>query len=316
MKILVTATNYSKYCRPGKKILEDAGCEIVENPHGRPYTFEELKEIVGDIDGVVAGVDTWDETVFQLAPRLKAIARFGVGVDNIDLEAAKKHGIIVSNSPGINSSAVAEQAAALILAAVRRVPEMNAAVRKGQWPRPMFHELKSRTIGLLGFGAIARNLAERLSGFHPQIIAYDKFPNQIAADKLGVKMVSLEEILSKSDILSIHLPATPETKHLICRKTLELMKDGVYLINTARGSIVDEKETAEALKSGKLAGYATDVFETEPIDFNGPLFDFENYIATPHVSAETYENCEATSIVTAEALLAVLEGKEPKNRLV
>lgn len=316
MKILVTATNYSKYCRPGKKILEDAGCEIVENPHGRPYTFEELKEIVGDIDGVVAGVDTWDETVFRLAPRLKAIARFGVGVDNIDLEAAKKHGIIVSNSPGINSSAVAEQAAALILAVIRKVPEMNAAVRKGQWPRPMFHELKSRTIGLLGFGAIARNLAEKLSGFHPQIIAYDKFPNQSMADKLGVKMVSQEEVLSQSDIISIHLPATPETKHLICNKTLESMKNGVYLINTARGSIVNEKDVSEALKSGKLAGFATDVFETEPIDLNGPLFDFENYIATPHVSAETYENCETTSIVTAEALLAVLGGKEPKNRLV
>lgn len=316
MKILVTATNYSKYCRPGKKILEDAGCEIVENPHGRPYTFEELKEIVGDIDGVVAGVDTWDETVFRLAPRLKAIARFGVGVDNIDLEAAKKHRIIVSNSPGINSSAVAEQAAALILAVIRKVPEMNAAVRKGQWPRPMFHELKSRTIGLLGFGAIARNLAEKLSGFHPQIIAYDKFPNQSMADKLGVKMVSQEEVLSQSDIISIHLPATPETKHLICNKTLESMKNGVYLINTARGSIVNEKDVSEALKSGKLAGFATDVFETEPIDLNGPLFDFENYIATPHVSAETYENCETTSIVTAEALLAVLGGKEPKNRLV
>lgn len=316
MKILVTATNYSKYCRPGKKILEDAGCEIVENPHERPYTFDELKEIVRDIDGVVAGVDTWDEKVFQFAPKLKAIARFGVGVDNIDLEAAKEHGIIVSNSPGINSSAVAEQAAALILAAVRRVPEMNEAVRKGQWPRPMYHELKSRTIGLLGFGAIAQNLAERLRGFHPRIIAYDKFPNQVAADKLGVKMVSCEEVLTQSDIISIHLPATPETKHLICGETLESMKAGVYLINTARGSIVNEKDVAEALKSGKLAGFATDVFETEPIDLKGPLFGFGNYIATPHVSAETYENCETTSIVTAEALLAVLGGKEPKNRLV
>ncbi len=316
MKILVTATNYSKYCQAGKKILEDAGCEIVENPHGRPYTFEELKEVVGDIDGVVAGVDTWNEEVFRIAPSLKAIARFGVGVDNIDLEAAKTRGIIVCNSPGINSSAVAEQAAALILCAVRRIPEMNGAVRNGEWPRPMFHELKSRTIGLLGFGAIARKLAQYLSGFQPEIIAYDKFPDEKTADRLGVKMVSQEEVLSRSDIISIHLPATPETRHLICRKTIEQMKKGVYLINTARGSIVKEADAAEALSSGRLAGFATDVFETEPVDRSGPLFRFSSYIATPHVSAETYENCEQTSVVTAEALLDVFMGKEPANRLV
>ena len=141
MKVLVTATNYSKYCQPGKKLLEEAGCEIIENPHGRPYTFEELKEIVGDIDGVVVGVDTWNEEVFRLAPKLKVLARFGVGVDNIDLKAAEKREIVVCNSPGINSSAVAEQAAALILSSMRQIPQMNNAVRDGKWPRPMFHEL-------------------------------------------------------------------------------------------------------------------------------------------------------------------------------
>ena len=125
MKVLVTATNYSKYCQPGKKLLEEAGCEIIENPHGRPYTFEELKEIVGDIDGVVVGVDTWNEEVFRLAPKLKVLARFGVGVDNIDLKAAEKREIVVCNSPGINSSAVAEQAAALILSSMRQIPQMN-----------------------------------------------------------------------------------------------------------------------------------------------------------------------------------------------
>lgn len=316
MKVLVTATNYSKYCQPGRRLLVEAGCEIIENPHGRPYTFEELKEIIGDVDGVVAGVDTWDENVYRLAPKLKVIARFGVGVDNIDLEAAKKHGIVVSNCPGINSSAVAEQAAALILSAARRIPEMNAAVRRGQWPRPMFHELKSQTIGLLGFGAIARNLAERLGGFHPRMIAYDKYPDIAAAADLGVEMVSLEEVLEQSDIISIHLPATPETEHLICRETVKRMKDGVYLVNTARGSIVCERDVAEALRCKKLAGFATDVFETEPIDLGGPLFEMENYIATPHVSAETYENCKTTSVVTAKSLLAVFSGNEPKNRLV
>ena len=316
MKVLVTATNYSKYCQAGKKILEDAGCEIIENPHGRPYTFEELKEIVEDIDGVVVGVDDWNEDVFKLAPKLKGMARFGVGVDNIDLNAAKEHGIIVCNSPGINSSAVAEQAVALLLSLIRNIPEMNRAVRKGEWPRPMFHELKSRTIGFLGFGAIARNVAQRLAGFGPEMIAYDKYPNQEAADKLGVRLVSQEEVLKESDIISIHLPATDETKHLINKETIQQMKDGVYIVNTARGSIVNEADMAGALESGKAAGFGTDVFEHEPIDLSGPLFKYDNYIATPHVSAETFENCETTSVVTARALLAVFEGREPENRLV
>ena len=316
MKVLVTATNYSKYCQPGKKLLEEAGCEIIENPYGRPYTFEELKEIIGDIDGVVVGVDTWNEEVFRLALNLKVLARFGVGVDNIDLKAAKDRGIIVCNSPGINSSAVAEQAAALILSSIRQVPQMNNAVREGKWPRPMFHELKSRTVGFLGFGAIARNLAERLAGFHPEMIAYDKYPNQEMADKLGVKLVSQDEVLSLADIISIHLPATDETKHLISKENIDQRKDGVYVVNTARGSIVYEKDMAEALKSGKVAGFASDVFETEPIDLAGPLFAFPNYIATPHVSAETYENCETTSVVTAKAILAVFGGKEPEHKLV
>lgn len=316
MKVLVTATNYSKYCQAGKKILENAGCEIIENPHGRPYTFDELKEIVEDIDGVVVGVDDWNEDVFKLAPKLKGMARFGVGVDNIDLNAANEHGIIVCNSPGINSSAVAEQAVALLLSLIRNIPEMNSAVRKGEWPRPMFHELKSRTIGFLGFGAIARNVAQRLAGFGPEMIAYDKYPNQEAADKLGVRLVSQEEVLKESDIISIHLPATDETKHLINKETIQQMKDGVYIVNTARGSIVNEADMAEALESGKVAGFGTDVFEHEPIDLSGPLFKYDNYIATPHVSAETFENCETTSVVTARALLAVFEGREPENRLV
>lgn len=316
MKVLVTATNYSKYCQAGKKILENAGCEIIENPHGRPYTFDELKEIVEDIDGVVVGVDDWNEDVFKLAPKLKGMARFGVGVDNIDLNAAKEHGIIVCNSPGINSSAVAEQAVALLLSLIRNIPEMNSAVRKGEWPRPMFHEFKSRTIGFLGFGAIARNVAQRLAGFGPEMIAYDKYPNQEAADKLGVRLVSQEEVLKESDIISIHLPATDETKHLINKETIQQMKDGVYIVNTARGSIVNEADMAEALESGKAAGFGTDVFEHEPIDLSGPLFKYDNYIATPHVSAETFENCETTSVVTARALLAVFEGREPENRLV
>lgn len=316
MKVLVTATNYSKYCQKGKQIFLDAGVEVVENPHERPYTIPELRQIVPEIDAVVAGVDTWNEEIFSHARRLKVVARFGVGVDNIDLEAAKRRGIVVCNTPGINSAAVAEQTVALMLSLLRRVPELNQSVRMGFWTRPMFHELKSRKIGFLGFGKIARHAAEMLRGFHPEMLAYDKYPDDDAAGRLGVRMVLAEALLREADIISVHLPAVEETHHFLRNETFGQMKTGVYIVNTARGSIVNEKDLAEALRQGKVAGYGTDVFEEEPVRKENPLFAFENYIATPHVSAETYENCETTSIVTASSVLAVLQGREPENRLV
>lgn len=315
MKVLVTATNYSRYCQAGKQIFQNAGWEIIENPHSRPYTFDELRELVRDVDAVVAGVDTWEEQIFRLAPKLKVIARFGVGVDNINLEDAKRYGIAVCNAPGINTSAVAEQAVALMLCITRKIPELNARTKQGAWPRVMMHEMKSRTVGLLGFGAIARDVSLKLQGFGPKIIAYDKYPNMELAEKLGVEMTDLETVLKESDIISIHLPALEDTKGIICMENICKMKDGVLLVNTARGTLVKEGDIVEALEKGKIAGYAADVYEQEPVTPDNPLFGLERCITTPHTSAETYENCEQTSIYTANAVLDILAGKEVKSRL-
>ncbi len=315
-KILVTATNYSKYCTQGKQLLLDYGCEIIENPHEYTYPREELKELVKEVQGVVAGIDIWDDEIFKLAPGLQAIARFGVGIDNIDLKKAKEYGIVVSNAPGINTSAVAELALGLILALTRRIPDLNGAVRRGEWTRPMTHELKSRTVGFLGFGAIACDLAGKLKPFGVRMIAYDKFPDHQKAELAGVKLVSREEVLRESDIISIHMPATEETRGFINEATIKEMKEGVYLVNTARGSIVDEKALYQGLKSGRIAGYGTDVYESNPVAPNNPLFEFPQYIATPYTAAETYENYAATAIAASQALIAVFNGKEPKNKLV
>jgi D-3-phosphoglycerate dehydrogenase len=315
-KILVTATNYSKYCKEGKQLLLDYGCEIIENPHAYTYPREELKKLVTDIHGVVAGIDLWDEEIFQLAPDLQAIARFGVGVDNIDLKKAGEHGIVVSNAPGINTSAVAELALGLILSLTRRIPNLNESLRKGEWSRPMTHELKSQTVGFLGFGAIARNLAGKLKPFGARMIAYDKFPNKQNADNLEVELVGLKKVLEESDIISIHMPATEETREFINEEAILSMKPGVYIVNTARGSIVDEKALYQGLKSGKIAGYATDVFDNNPAFTENSLFEFPEYIATPYTAAETYENYAANGITAAQALISVFNGEEPKNRLV
>ena len=245
MKILVTVTNYSKYCQAGKRILQDAGCEIIENTSGRPFTAEELEELVGDVDGAIAGADVWSEQIFRAALKMKVLVRFGVGVDNFDLEAAKKYGITVCNCPGINTTAVAEQAVALILGLTRQIVWLNKETKEGKWPRIMMHELKSCTVGILGFGSIGRNICEKLKVFSPVLIAYDKYVDEKEAERLGVEMVSFEEVLKRSDVISVNLPAVPETIGIINSQNITKMKKGVYLVNTARGSLVKEKDVAE-----------------------------------------------------------------------
>ena len=316
MKILVTVTNYSKYCQAGKRILQDAGCEIIENTSGRPFTAEELEELVGDVDGAIAGADVWSEQIFRAALKMKVLVRFGVGVDNFDLEAAKKYGITVCNRPGLNTTAVAEQAVALILGLTRQIVWLNKETKEGKWPRIMMHELKSCTVGILGFGSIGRNICEKLKVFSPVLIAYDKYVDEKEAERLGVEMVSFEEVLKRSDVISVNLPAVPETIGIINSQNITKMKNGVYLVNTARGSLVKEKDVAEAIRTGKIAGFATDVYAREPITRENPLLSSDRVIMTPHTSAETYENCETTSCVTAKIVLDVLRGREPENRLV
>lgn len=312
-KVLVTATNYSLLCAEAKRLLEEGGCEIIENRVGRPHTFEELVPLVGDIDGVVAGVDTWDEEVFKLAPKLKAIARFGVGVDNIDLAKAKEFGVRVTNVPGGNANAVAELTVGLLLSLIRSLPALHQSARRGYWDRRVGEELAGKTVGLLGFGNIAQMVAKKLKGFDVSIIAYDKYPNAAKADELGVELVTSDEVLARGDIVSMHLPSLKETRHMMNDEQFAKMKPGAYFINTARGALVDEKALYRALEKRAIAGAAIDVYETEPVSADNPLFQLDNIITTPHTAAETAETYNRVGLVTAQALLDVFAGKEPAN---
>lgn len=314
-KVLVTATGYSTYCQKAKQLLEGRGVEVIENQLGRPFTQAELLAVVEDIDGVVAGVDTWDEAIFTQAPKLRAIARFGVGVDNIDLASAKEHGVVVSNAKGINSSPVAELAVALMLASLRNIPHLNVTTRQGKWERFMGRDLSGLTVGLLGFGDIAQRVAKKLSGFDVTLVAYDLYPNAEKAATLHTNMIPLEEVLTRSDIVSMHLPSLPETQGMMNDARFASMKDGAIFINTARGALVQEEALYRALFSGKLSAAACDVFEEEPANPSNPLFTLENYIATPHTAAETFATYENVGLLTAQALLDVFDGKEPVNRL-
>lgn len=314
-KVLVTATNYSTYCSAAKALLEENGVEVIENPYGRPMTREELLTAVGDIDGVVVGVDTWNEEIFAHAPKLRAMARFGVGVDNIDLAAAKAHGIQVTNAKGMNSNPVAELTVGLILSTLRNVPAFNASIREGKWDRFMGRDLAGMTVGLLGFGDIAQRVAKKLSGFDVSICAYDLYPNLEKARELNVEMVSMEEALHRADVVCMHLPSLPATHHIMDVRTFGMMKDGSYFINTARGALVDETALAQALQSGKLTAAAIDVFDQEPVRRDNPLFALPNLFATPHTAAETYDTYHNVGLATARQLLDVFAGKKPNNLL-
>ncbi|MFT3984959.1 MAG: phosphoglycerate dehydrogenase [Lachnospiraceae bacterium] len=315
-KVLVSATNYPELCARGKKMLEEHGFTVSATTNGRPYTPEELKAMIGDFDAAVVGCDIWNEEIFKEGKKLKALARFGIGVDNIDLEAAGRHGIRVSNCVGINSNSVAEHAVTLMFAMNRLIPRLNNTTREGKWERVVVHEMNHYTVGLLGFGGIARKVAEKLNPFGARLIAYDVFPNEEEADKRKVELCDLETLLRESDIISIHVPAMAETLHIINRESIRLMKDGVYLVNTARGAVVDEKAAYEALLSGKIAAFASDVFEKDPVEPKNPLLSLDNFICTPHTAAESYENYELTGIETAQAIIDVFENRTPKNLLV
>lgn len=314
-KVLVTATNYSKLCADAKRLLESHGCEIIENRFGRPLTFEELKEVVGSVDGVIAGVDTWNEAVFKLAPQLQGIARFGVGVDNIDLEAARKYGIQVTNVPRGNANAVAELAIGLMISVRRHIPELDRSTKNGGWERFVGSELAGGTIGLLGFGNIAQLTAKKLKGFDVEIIAYDKYPDTAKASEYGVTMTTFEHALAHSDIVSMHLPSVKETHHIMNDKAFARMKPSAIFINTARGAVVDEQALSRALSSGVIAGAAIDVYESEPITPGHPILQIGNLITTPHTAAETFETYTRVSMITAQALLDIFEGREPQNIL-
>lgn len=312
-KILVSSSHFEELCQGAKALLLEAGHEIVLHKGELPYmSFAEIAAVAPEIDGAIIGLDDWTEEVFQLAPKLKVVAKFGVGTDNIDKEAAKRHGIKVINAPGMNSNAVAELTVGLMIDMLRQVTSLHTAMTRGQWPRFMGGELEGRTIGLLGFGAIARLVAKKLQGFDVRLIASDLYPNRELAEKYGVEILSSEEVIAQSDILSIHVPSTPQTYHMFNQDTFARMKRGACLVNAARGSIIDTQALVDALHSGQIACAALDAFENEPLSAEDPLLLTGKVICTPHTGAETKESYHRVSMCVAQGVVDVLNGKEPQ----
>jgi D-3-phosphoglycerate dehydrogenase len=276
---------------------------------------EELLAIIPEYDAlIVRSATKVSATVLARAEKLKIIGRAGVGVDNIDVRAATARGVIVANTPGGNTIAAAEHAVAMMLALARNIPEANARMKAGVWDKKSFVgvELRNKVLGVIGIGRIGSEVAKRAQAMDMEIIAYDPYITEERARDLGVRVVPLDTLLREADFITIHIPMSKETYHLLDRAAFAKMKDGVRIINCARGGIVDEEALYEALKEGKVAGAALDVFEQEPL-VESPLFALSNVVVTPHLGASTVEAQLGVAEVIAEDILVALYGGFVRN---
>jgi D-3-phosphoglycerate dehydrogenase len=273
-----------------------------------------------DADGLMVRVTPLTAEDFAKAKKLRVVAKQGVGVNVIDLAAAKAHGVIVCNTPGVNSEAVAEMGLALALAVTRRVAELDRRIRAGEVVKRINYlgiELWEKTVGVVGMGNIGTRIARKYhAAFNTKLLAYDPYaPDGCWPDIPHERVSSLDALLPRVDVLTIHTPLTPETRHLIGRRELTLMKETAVLVNVSRGDIVDEEALYDALKSGRLFGAGLDVFKKEPPTTDNPLVGLPNVVATPHAGGGTRETQEKSSLITAQQLVHVLGGGQPMNRV-
>jgi D-3-phosphoglycerate dehydrogenase len=274
-------------------------------------TPEQLKSLIADYDALVVRSETKVKPdILAAAERLKVVGRAGVGVDNIDLDAATEKGVVVVNAPTGNIISAAEHAVALMLALARHIPEANASLRSGKWERSKFMglEVRGKTLGIIGLGQVGSEVARRARGLEMRVLAYDPFVPEERARVIGVDLVTMPELLRDSDFITVHTTLTEGTKSLIGEKELRAMKNTARVINTARGGIINEAALDKALREGWIAGAAIDVWETEPIT-DHPLFTADNIVVTPHLGASTTEAQERVAVDVAEQVLAVLGGE-------
>lgn len=314
-RVLVTPTSFGQGNPSLRADLESQVGEVIYNTTGKPLPSKELAQMLRGIDGYIAGLDWIDRDALAGADRLKVISRYGVGYDRVDLQAAREKGVVVTNTPGANAVSVAELAIGLMLSLARHIPESVETTRKGQWLRVNGISLKGKTIGILGMGMIGKQVAKRLKAFETRLIAYDPFADLAFAREWGVEVLSMDEVITQADIITLHLPLMAETKGLVNAAFLKKMKKGSYLVNTARGELIIEEDLLAALQSNHLAGAALDVFIQEPPSPDNPLFQLPQVIATPHSSAHADDATNAMGKMALEDCLAVLRSENPKHQV-
>jgi len=315
MKLLIESRPFSVFDRePMETLINTSSIEIVDM-RGAGIEDPAFVEVLKSVDAVLSGNDlVIDEALFGMAPKLKVIAKMGVGLDMIDIDAASRHGAIVFNTPGVNNQAVADHTFAMLLAVARKIIYCDRSLREKRWEHTkiMGIELWQKTLGIVGLGAIGRAVALRAKGFDMEIVAHDPYwPDKFAAEN-RIERVPLEALLKISDVISLHVPLTPENKGMINVSTLALMKPTAILVNAARGEIVNETDLYQALKDGVIAGAGLDVFENEP-PTESPLIELDNVVLTPHTAAFTMEAMNNMNVGVVEQLIDYLEGKRPEH---
>ncbi len=301
----------------GLEILRKA-CHVVELPLGSDENT--LLTHTGEVEVLLSrGYIPVTKTFLEAAHQLKAVAVHGVGTDHVDLETAAEHGILVFNTPTALTESVAELTVALLLALLRRVVNADKAVRTGEWDRKYTDligvELKGKTVGIVGLGRIGEAVTRRLGCFGVTLQYHDVIGRRGVEETLDIHRVDLDVLLATSDVITLHVPFTPQTRHLVSHRAFGLMKEGVYLVNLARGKVIDESALIAALRSGKVAGAALDVFDEEPPSQDNPLLAFENVVLTPHIGVTTREALKKMAIQSAEGVLMVLRGETPQSEV-
>jgi D-3-phosphoglycerate dehydrogenase / 2-oxoglutarate reductase len=315
-KVLVTPIHLAKLQdTPYLHALREAGFEVAFPSKYGVLTEDEL---IRDLDGVaatLASMERYTPRVFAARPELRAVARVGVGYDAVDVPAATQHGIAVTITPGTNQDAVAEHTFALMLALAKDVVPQHCATKVGQWPRRATLPLRGTALGLLGLGRIGKAVATRGAAFGMKLLAHEPYPDSEFVAKYNVTLLPLDDVLRQADWVSLHVPMSAEAQHLVCKKTLALMKPTAFLINTARGGLVCEADLVEALKEKRIAGAGLDVFEKEPPG-ETPLGGFDNVVLTPHAAGVDLKSRDDMALSAARSIVALSRGEWPAECVV
>lgn len=311
-RVLITVPGFGRASPVPLERLAAAGCVLIPNPTGSRLTEDQAAALVGDVDAVIAGTEPLTARVLAAAPRLRIIARRGVGFDAIDIEAATARGIVVSTTVGVLSDAVADHAFGLLLAVARQIPLLDRTVKRGSWDRSPATDVHGKTLGIVGLGAIGRAVARRGAGFGMRLLAAEIAPDPAAAAALGVTLCDLDTVLRESDFITMHVPLSAATRHLMGEVALRKVKPTAFLINTSRGDVVDEAALLLALQEGRLAGAGLDVFHDEPVR-DLALVTNDRVVATPHVASHTRETLALMEQSCADAVLAAMRGDRPRH---
>ena len=314
-KVLICAWQLDRRRGPWLRKLEEAGFDVEFNPLGRKYTRQELIERLPGTYAAMAGSEPYDDRTLSAAPELRIIARWGVGHDQVDVDAATRRGVAVAMAFGANHEAVADAAFALMAGLANDVLRYHRLVAGGGWGGRYHVGLHGKTVGIVGLGRIGRAFARRCRGFAMRILGRDPFLPDDAIRGFGVEPASLKKLLREADFVSLHAPRAPETEQLVDREALALMKPSAYLINTSRGGVVDEAALIEALTGGVIAGAGLDVFETEPPE-GSPLLALDNVLLMPHSAGASADAVDAVSERCVDSILAIHQGRDPGEGLV